>query len=109
MEKINNEVVDVVATEEPAVQPDGNLIEVIIGIPANSAMMRVSVLTVNENGQAEEKTGEFNFEQLLQSRAKYLQLLGRSESTGTDIESGTNGSNEQSVEPSEEEGEATKE
>lgn len=81
-----NETVKVMPNAETAadatVGEKEPLTEIIIGIPANSALMRVSVLTVNEDGVAEERAGEFNFEQLLASRAKVLQLKAAAENGG---------------------------
>ena len=51
--------------------------EVIIGIPPNTAMMKVSVLLVKENGETEEQIGQFDFEQILMSRIKYMQLIDK--------------------------------
>lgn len=96
-------VVDVAAKEK---EP---MTEVIIGIPANTAMMRVTVLTVNDTGIAEEKTGEFNFEQLLASRAKVLQLMAEAENGGK-IDGGESGeSGESSGAEAEEEAGQTEE
>ena len=83
---VQNETVKVMPNAETAedatVGEKEHLTEIIIGIPANSALMRVSVLTVNEDGVAEERAGEFNFEQLLASRAKVLQLKAAAENGG---------------------------
>lgn len=104
---VQNEAVKPTSEAEPAAVGEKEpLKEIIIGIPANSAMMRVTVLTVNESGIAEEKTGEFNFEQLLASRAKVLQLIAAAENGGK-IDGGESG--ESSGTGSEEEARPTEE
>jgi len=71
-------------------QDQNGMKEIIIGIPPNTAMMKISVLLVKENGETEEQSGQFNFEQILMSRMKYIQLMDKVKngSDGTDQETG---------------------
>ena len=51
-----------------------DLMEIVIGVPSNTALLKVTGLTMDESGEPKEFRGEFNLEQVLYSRAKFLQL-----------------------------------
>ena len=66
-----------------------DLVECVIGIPVNAVLLKVSALTMDENGTITERGGKFDLEQIIAARAKYVQmadLSGRTSGISDDPE-----------------------